>query len=153
MLIVAGLFVFLTPFYVALIRDKVYFDDPNHDIVALIKIHNQTYPIEEYPELDLHYARIPETVAYFYSDHKPISVSTEKMLDLIEGAEPDEFFTFLISQTRFYQLKGLLSEEVMIPSDLRIRGSAGKSVLARSMSRVDLLEERYDDILTELNAL
>lgn len=152
-LIVAGLFIFLTPFYISRIRDKVYFEDVNRDIVELIKIHNQIYPINEYPELDLYYARIPHTVALFYSDHMPIAVSTEKILNMLDDAKPDRFYTFLMSQTRFYQVRGELKNEVSIPVDLRVRGSSGNSVLVRSMSEVDLLKEGLIETANSIGAL
>ena len=142
------LLVLLTPFYITLTRDRIFFEDENRDIVELIKVHNQIYPANRFTNFYLRYSRVPYTVALYYSDHEPKYVSTEDMLNLMDDAGPNDFYTFLITQTRYYQLRDLMKTEVDIPSDLRVKASSGEYVIARTFSRVDLLQEK----LTEINA-
>ena len=152
LLFVIGLLLFV-PFYITTIRDKVFFEDENRDIVELIKVHNEIYPVQKYPNFNLRYSRVPYTVALYYSDHEPKYVSTEDMINILDDAKPDEFYTFLITQVRYYQLKELMKVEIDIPSDLRVKASSGEYVIARSYSQIELIEERMTEINADLTVL
>ncbi|MEM4260931.1 MAG: glycosyltransferase family 39 protein, partial [Candidatus Woesearchaeota archaeon] len=147
------IFILFVPFYITTIWDKVSYEDENKDIVALIKIHNQLYPVAQYPEMYMRYATAPYTVVLFYSDHEPKATSKEELLDLVDDARPDQFYTFLITENRFYEMRGKLKEEVSIPADLRIKASSGRYVIARSYSQVELLQEEIVAIEPQIKKL
>jgi len=149
--IVMVIFVFV-PFYIVLNRGIIYYPDANKDKVALIKIHNQLYPTDEYPDLELNYEGIEPPILLFYSDHGIGAVDKDKVLNMIEDAKPTQFYTFLVREGTFYKLKKLQSE-VDVPIAFDVKGSAGEWVLLRSKSRVEILHDQYARLLPEYTNL
>lgn len=139
----------ISSFYVVLIRDRVYYPDFNKDKVALVRIFNDMYPKENYPDRKLYYANIAPPVLLFYSEHKIDAVSEDKIFELIEEAEPSQNRDFLIPEDMYYSIHDEQEKVPNAPLVLDIKGSAGGWVLVKSKSRVDVLLERLEVLRVE----
>lgn len=146
-LYIVVVFTLFLPLYITFHRDMLFFDDINADIIKLVKVHNEIYPIDRFPELDLHYYRMAEAVLLFYSDHKPVYTSQERIIDMLKGSDPTEFNTFLLSKDRLSKVKILMDKEKFdFPVELRIKASSGAYVIARSYPPVEIYNERLEEI-------
>ena len=128
-------------FYVVIIRDKVYLPDFNKDKVALVKINNEAYPIEDHPDRKLYYSRIEPPVLHFYSDHEIESTDEGNILRLIDEAGPLQNFSFLVPDTMFYKLENK-QDRIKAPLILNIKGASGGWILFKSLSRVEILRDQ-----------
>lgn len=131
----------LTVFYIVTVRGMVYHDDPNEDKVALVIINNDTYPKDKYPDRKLYFSRPITPALMFYSDHQLSTADEQKIIEIINQSKPDESNDFLVNQDIFYNLRnvqGIYGE----PLALDVKGSAGGWVLFKSVSRVEVLNER-----------
>ncbi len=145
--------VFLTSvFYVVIIRDRIYYPDFNRDKVALVKIFNNMYPKETYPDRRLYYANIAPPVLLFYSEHKIKAIKQEEVLSLIEEADPAENRDFLIPEGMYYDVIDE-QDKIKAPLVLDINGAAGEWVLVKSRSRVDVLRGEYENIRFQLQGI
>jgi 4-amino-4-deoxy-L-arabinose transferase-like glycosyltransferase len=141
--------IFLTSvFYFLWNKDKVYYPDFNEDKVALIKIFNEKYPIEEKGERTLNYNKLSEPIMLFYSDHPIKSVSKDDIIDKIEDAAPDKNYSFLTSAKLFYEIRDM-ANNVNFPLAFDNQGSAGDWLLYRSLSRVEILQLRMNTLRLE----
>lgn len=132
-------------FYVVTIRNRVYLEDFNKDKVALVKIHNNLYPIAEYPDRKLYYSRIEPPVLHFYSDHEIESTDEGNILRLIDEAEPNQNYSFLVPDTLFYKIK-TKQDKISAPLVLDIKGADGGWILFKSTSRVEILRDELAGI-------
>ncbi len=141
--------VILSAFTIAWNQNKVYYDDFNKDKVALIKIHNNAYPLDKYPNRKLYYNKVGQALMLFYSDQKVSSVSRDDIIRKIEEADPNETFSFLTTSSMFYSVQNE-APGVNFPLVLDVKGSAGDWVLYRSKSRVELLKLEYSTVSADL---
>ena len=139
-------------FYFIWNKDKVYYPDFNKDKVALVKIFNEKFPVDEYPDRRLHYYNMSEPILLFYSDHKIKSVTKNDIVRKIEEADVNENFSFLASAGTFYYTRDL-ADEVNFPLSLDNQGTAGDWILFRSRSRVEISQLELDALRSEYSIL
>ncbi len=142
----------ISAFYVVIIRDKIYYPDFNKDKVALVQIFNDTYPKDLYPERKLYYVNIAPPVLLFYSEHKIKAIKEDEILSLIEDAQPDENRDFLVPTDIYYSVNDD-QDKIDAPLVLDVKGSAGDWVLMKSLSRVDVLHNKYNELQLALQGI
>jgi|694.fasta_scaffold02523_2 4-amino-4-deoxy-L-arabinose transferase-like glycosyltransferase len=132
-------------FYFIWNKDKVYYPDFNKDKVALIKIFNEKYPVEDYPNRRLYYYKISEPILLFYSDQQIKSANFDDIVRKIGDADINETFSFLTPSDTFYRVRTL--------HPLDIQGSAGNWILYRSISVVEFEQIKLVNLNKELSSL
>ena len=139
-------------FYLVWNKDKVYYPDFNKDKEALIKIFNEKFSTEDYPDRKLNYLNMSEPILLFYSDHKIKSVTKDDIIRKIGDTEPNENLSFLTSAETFYEIRDM-ADDVNFPLALDNQATAGDWVLFRSQSRVEILQLEKIALENELKLL
>lgn len=138
----------VSAFYFIWNIEKVYYPDFDRDKVALIKIFNQKFPVEKYPDRRLFYNKMSEPILLFYSEHPIKSISKEDIVTRIKDADLTENFSFLTTASTFYSIRDM-ANNVDFPLQLDTQGSAGDWILFRSMSRVEILQVKLANLELE----
>lgn len=142
----------ISVFYVVLLRERIYYPDFNKDKVALVKIHNEMFPIESNPDRKLYFYRIDKPVLLFYSDHKIKATSPDTILSTIDDAEPDESRMFLIPESLYYGIRDE-QEQIKAPLVLDVKGASGEWMLIKSVSEVEVLQNRFAQLIAGIKLL
>ncbi len=136
--------------YIIISRNKIWVRDPNKDKVALILINNELYPKDQYPDKKLYYIRDASPALLFYSEHDiKKAKNKEYITDKIDNAQPDESVVFLLPDGMYYDLDETYTSKGT-PIDLKVKGSAGGWVLAKSLSRIAILDKQLDEIVRQI---
>jgi len=139
-------------FYVVIMRDRIYYPDFNKDKVALVRINNELYPVEDYSDRKLYYNGIEPPVLLFYSDHEINGIDQKNILKMINEAKADENFSFLVPEKIYYKTNSQ-QDLISAPLVLDIKGASGGWILFKSKSRVELLMEELKNLELQIKPL